>query len=94
MGIFRLRREMEPILTRAISEDLDRAGLGLRLRYLSGGMSDDARTIDRYVLPERGGYYVGARLAEAAIAERGISWAVRASADDISGMSSSAAATA
>jgi hypothetical protein len=87
-------REMEPVLTRAVSEDLDRAGLGLRLRYLSGGMSDDARTIDRYVLPERGGYYVGARMAEAAIAERGIAWAVRASADDISGMSSSAAATA
>jgi len=85
---------MEPVLTRAITEDIDRAGLGLRLRYLSGGMSDDARTIDRYVLPERAGYYVGARMVEAAIADRGIAWAVRASADDISGMATSAAATA
>ena len=30
---------------RAVGEDLDRAGLGLRLRYLSGGMSDEARTV-------------------------------------------------
>ena len=87
-------REMEPVLMRAVAEDLDRAGLGLRLRYLSGGMSDDARTIDRYVLPERGGYYVGARMVEAAIADRGIAWAVRAGADEISGLAGSAAATA
>jgi uncharacterized protein YjaZ len=87
-------REMEPIITRAITEDLDRAGLGLRLRYLSGGMSDDARTMDRYVLPERCGYFVGARMVEAAIADRGIAWAVRAGADDISGLAGSTAATA
>ena len=87
-------REMEPVLMRAVTEDLDRAGLGLRLRYLSGGMSDDARTVDRYVLPERGGYFVGARMVEAAIADRGIAWAVRAGADEISGLASSAAATA
>ena len=36
-------------MSRAVAEDLDRSGLGLRLRYLSGGMSDEARTIDRYV---------------------------------------------
>ena len=87
-------REMEPILTRAIADDLDRSGLGLRLRYLSGGMSDDARTVDRYVLPERGGYFVGARMVESAIADRGIAWAIRAGADEISGLTGTAAATA
>jgi hypothetical protein len=44
-------RELEAVVTRAVAGDLDRAGLGLRLRYLSGGMSDEARTVDRYVLP-------------------------------------------
>ena len=87
-------RELEPVLTRAVMEDLDRAGLGLRLRYLSGGMSDEARTIDRYVLPERGGYFVGAQMVETAVAERGMAWATRASADEISGLADSAAATA
>ena len=87
-------RELEPIIARAVSEDLDRAGLGLRLRYLSGGMSDEARTVDRYVLPERSGYYLGARMAEAAIAERGIAWAIRASATELAELARSAAATA
>ena len=76
-------RELEPILARAAAEDLDRCGLGLRLRYLSGGMSDEARTVDRYVLPERGGYYLGARMCEPAIQSRGLSWAVRAGAAEI-----------
>ncbi len=61
-------RELEPILARAAADDLDRSALGLRLRYLSGGMSDEARTVDRYVLPERAGYWLGARMAEPAIA--------------------------
>src|SRR5690242_103589 len=51
-------RELEPVIVRAAADDLTRAGLGLRLRYLSGGMSDEARTIDRYVMPERSGYYL------------------------------------
>ena len=87
-------RELEPIIARAVSEDLDRSGLGLRLRYLSGGMSDEARTVDRYVLPERSGYYLGARMAEAAIAEHGIAWAVRASATELALLARDAAATA
>ena len=87
-------RELEPIIARAVSEDLDRSGLGLRLRYLSGGMSDEARTVDRYVLPERSGYYLGARMAEAAIAEHGIAWAVRASATELAQLARDAAATA
>src|SRR5207302_4043010 len=46
-------RELEPVIARAVTPDLDRAALGLRLRYLSGGMSDEARTVDgRYLLPE------------------------------------------
>jgi uncharacterized protein YjaZ len=71
------------MLARAIIPDLDAAGLGLRLRWLSGGMSDEARTVDRYVLPERSGYYVGARLVEPALAAHGAAWAVRASAEEL-----------
>jgi hypothetical protein len=87
-------RELEAVASRAVLEDLDRAGLGLRLRYLSGGMSDEARTVDRYVLPERTGYFLGARMVEAAIAERGIAWAIRASSEEIAQLARDAAATA
>ena len=87
-------RELETVIARAVTEDLDRAGLGLRLRYLSGGMSDEARTVDRYVLPERSGYYLGAHMVQAAIAERGIAWAVRASAAELAQLARDAAATA
>ena len=87
-------RELEPVLARAVSDDLESAGLGLRLRYLSGGMSDEARTLDRYVLPERSGYYLGARMVEPAIVARGHAWAVRASAHEISTIAHAAAATA
>jgi hypothetical protein len=87
-------RELEAVIERAAATDLDRAGLGLRLRYLSGGVSDDARTVERYVLPERSGYYLGARMAEQAIAARGLAWAVRASAAEIATFGDAAAATA
>lgn len=87
-------RELESVITRAVHLDLDRSGLGLRLRYLSGGMSDDARTIDRYVMPERSGYYLGARLADAAVTARGLAWAVRASAAELTAAAESAAASA
>ena len=87
-------RELEPVMTRALSNDLDRAGLGLRLRYLSGGMSDDARTVDRHVFPERSGYFLGTRMVEPAVNARGLSWAVRASAAEITSVASSAAASA
>ncbi|MEP6998934.1 MAG: hypothetical protein ABI969_00550 [bacterium] len=87
-------RELEAVISRAVVEDLNRAGLGLRLRYLSGGMSDEARTVDRYVLPERSGYFLGARMVEAAIAERGIAWAVRANANELEQLARDAAATA
>jgi hypothetical protein len=87
-------RQVETILTRAIGADLDRRALGLRLRYLSGGMSDEARTIDRVVVPERAGYYIGARFAEPAVRQRGVAWALRAPAEDIWGLADSAEATA
>ena len=87
-------RELEAVISRAVLEDLDRAGLGLRLRYLSGGMSDEARTVDRYVLPERSGYFLGARMVEAAVAERGLAWAVRATTSELDALAHGAAATA
>ena len=76
-------REVEPVLHRALTTDGDRAALGLRLRYLSGGMSDEARTVERTVLPERAGYFLGARMVEAAIATRGYAWATRASVHEL-----------
>jgi hypothetical protein len=76
-------RELESVLARVVGEQLDRAGLGYRLRYLSGGMSDESRTIDRYVLPERSGYYLGATMCQQAVNERGLAWAVRARADEV-----------
>jgi hypothetical protein len=91
---FALVRELESVVARAVREDLDHAGLGLRLRYLSDGMSDEARTVDRYVLPERSGYFLGARMVEAAIAERGIAWAVRAGTEELMLLARAAAATA
>jgi hypothetical protein len=77
-------RELEPALARAVAPELDAAGLGMRLRWLSGGMSDEARSVDgRWTMPERAGYYVGARLVEPAVAARGAAWAVRASAEEV-----------
>ena len=84
-------RELEPVMTRALNNDLDRAGLGLRLRYLSGGMSDDARTVDRHVFPERSGYFLGTRMVEPAVNTRGLSWAIRAGAGEITSIASSIA---
>lgn len=87
-------RQLESVISRAVVSDLDHTGLGLRLRYLSGGMSDEARTIDRYVLPERAGYYLGARMCEPAINAQGIAWALRAGAREISSLGQAAAMTA
>ena len=75
-------REMESFLRRAVEPDLERSGLGLRLRYLSGGMSPSARLVAGRVIPERAGYYLGHRMTEALVAERGLSEAVRAPAQD------------
>jgi hypothetical protein len=87
-------REMEPAIRQAIEPDLDRAALGLRLRYLSDGMSDDARMAGRHVLPERSGYYWGAQMTAGAVEHRGLPWALRASAAEIQELAGGAAATA
>jgi hypothetical protein len=87
-------RELESVLQRVTAGDLDRTGLGLRLRYLSGGVSDQARTVERHVLPERSGYFLGARMVEPAIVAHGLAWSVRASAAEITGASNAAAASA
>ena len=75
-------REMEAFLRRAVEPDLEQSGLGLRLRYLSGGMSPTARLVGGRVLPERAGYYLGYRMTEALVAQRGIGDAVRAAAQE------------
>jgi hypothetical protein len=75
-------REMESFLRRAVEPDLERSGLGLRLRYLSGGMSPSARLVSGRVIPERAGYYLGYRMTEALVAERGLLEAIRAPAHD------------
>ena len=87
-------RELEPLLSKVTTPDLDRCGLGLRLRYLSGGMSDEARTIDRHVVPERSGYFLGAKMVDSAVRSRGLAWAIRAGADEIVSLADSASASA
>jgi hypothetical protein len=87
-------REAEAFITRTVFKHLGRAGLGLRLRYLSGGMSEEARTIDHHILPERSGYFIGTKMTEAAIATHGLSWVVRANAEEITAVERNATATA
>lgn len=74
-------RDLSTLAARAAAPDLETAGLGLRLRFLSGGVSASARTVDRVVLPERSGYYLGAQMVEAAIEQHGLAWAIRAPAE-------------
>ncbi len=73
-------RELEAFLRRSVDPELDRAALGLRLRYLSGGMNPAARLVSGRVIPERSGYYLGFRMVEALVAERGLAAALRAPA--------------
>ncbi|HUF30211.1 MAG TPA: hypothetical protein VMM77_06060 [Gemmatimonadaceae bacterium] len=78
-------RELEQPLMRALETDLDSAGLGLRLRWLSGGMSESARRVDRHVIPERAGYYLGARMVAARLSRYGWKWSIRATAEELAG---------
>lgn len=87
-------RELEPLLNKVTAPDLDRSGLGLRLRYLSGGMSDEARTIERHIIPERSGYLLGTKMVENAIRSKGLAWTARASADEIVSLADSSSASA
>jgi len=79
---YRRLRELEAFLRRVIEPELEGRGIGLRLRYLSGGMSPSARLVSGRVLPERSGYYLGHRMTEALVQERGIAPALRAPAQD------------
>ena len=65
---------------RVVASDLDRRGLGLRLRYLTGGASAAQRLVGGKVIPERAGYYIGARMVERGVSERGIATALRSPA--------------
>jgi hypothetical protein len=76
-------RELESAIARVALVDESRAGLGLRLRFLSGGVSARARTAGTLVLPERCGYYIGARTVEPAVVRNGIAWAARARAEEL-----------
>ena len=75
---YRRIRELDAFLRRAAAPLFDETGLGLRLRFLSGGMSPAARLTAGKVLPERCGYYLGLRLVESYLAERGLASTVRA----------------
>jgi len=80
---YRRLRELDAFLRRASAVDLDATGLGLRLRYLSGGMSPAARLLAGKVLPERSGYYLGLRLVENYFAEHGAASTVRAAVEEL-----------
>jgi hypothetical protein len=87
-------REMEPIISGLVSEELDASGIGLRMKYLSDGVNSEARVSGRHELPERSGYYMGARMVDAALSQFGAAWAVRASAEELDSASRKAAASA
>jgi uncharacterized protein YjaZ len=87
-------RELEAFLRRAVEPELDQAALGLRLRYLSGGVSAAARQVGGKAIPERAGYYLGHRMTEAAVRTLGISNAVRMAASDFLDEELRSAATA
>jgi hypothetical protein len=80
---YRRLRELDAFIRRASVADLDSTGLGLRLRYLSGGMSPTARLLAGKVLPERSGYYLGLRLVENYFAEHGAASTVRAAVEEL-----------
>ena len=67
--------------SRVSAPELEQTGLGLRLRFLSGGMTPAARLMGGKVLPERAGYYLGLRLVENFLAEQGIASTLRAAAE-------------
>mgnify|MGYP001551546689 CR=1 FL=1 len=87
-------REMGPVVARSLIGNFDKSGLGLRLKYLSDGMSEEARRIGDYVVPDRCGYYIGARMVEHAMLTRGAAWTARASSGEISALAGEAAASA
>ncbi len=77
---YRRARQLESFLMREVQPELDLRGLGYRLRYLSGGVPAAQRLVAGKVIPERSGYYLGMRMVEAMVAERGLAEALRAAA--------------
>lgn len=77
---YRRLRELDAFLRRVTTQELDRRGLGYRLRYLAGGTSASARLVAGKVIPERAGYYLGLQMVEAIVNEQGVAAALRASA--------------
>ena len=80
---YRRIRELDAFLRHTAASELDRRGLGLRLRFLSGGMSPASRLVAGKVLPERSGYYLGLRLVERYLEQHGLPATARAAAEDI-----------
>lgn len=79
---YRRLRQLEAFLSRAVQSVLDQRGLGHRLRYLAGGVSAAQRLIQGKVIPERSGYYLGHRMVEELVADRGLGYALRAPAHE------------
>jgi len=79
---YRRLRELDAFLRRSVQRDLDQTGLGFRLRFLSGGMSPNARLVNGKVIPERSGYYVGWRMVETLVRHKGIAAGLRAAAHE------------
>jgi hypothetical protein len=77
---YRRLRELDAFLRRVVAPLLDETGLGLRLRFLAGGVSAASRLVGSKVLPERSGYYYGLRLVESYLAEHQLPSTLRASA--------------
>lgn len=83
---YRRLRELDAFLRRVVQAELPQRALGLRLRYLSGGMSPAQRLVGGRVIPERAGYYLGWQMGEAAVATHGIASALRLSADAVTAL--------
>jgi hypothetical protein len=88
---YRRLRELDAFLRRVIHAELDQRGLGLRLRYLSGGMTPAQRLVGGRVIPERAGYYLGWQFAEPAVAVQGIAAALRLRAEAVTAVDDLAA---
>src|SRR3989475_2652148 len=80
---YRRIRELDAFLRRTAAPLLDETGLGLRLRFLSGGMSPAARLTAGEGLPERSGDYLRPRPVERYLAERGLAPTVGAAAPGV-----------
>jgi uncharacterized protein YjaZ len=80
---YRRCRELDAFLRRATAAELEERGVGLRLKYLAGGTRPGARLAGGKVIPERAGYYLGARLVEPFLAEASVAAAIRASAQEL-----------